>query len=149
MFYITGCLVKKCCCRIRPCALTSSSWHLRGKTMSKQSKCTDMYMRHTGFTDERPPFYLYVRTPYWYGIMYIRSIYFEFIELQSVFSVSLLVCSPWTMSRLRPPTRWPSQCLTTSTPATWPQSPSLRWTWTTSLRHSPHPPTTPPMSWRV
>ncbi len=40
----------------RPYALTSSSRHLGGKTVTKQSKCTDLYARRTGLANEQPHF---------------------------------------------------------------------------------------------
>ena len=37
-------------------ALMSSSRHLRGKTMTKQSRCTDLYAPRTVLANEQPPF---------------------------------------------------------------------------------------------
>ena len=57
----------------RPYSLTTFSRHLRGKTVTKQSKCTYLYVRRTGLDNEQPPFDLYVRAPNWNDIMCIRS----------------------------------------------------------------------------
>ncbi len=40
----------------RPYALTSFNRHLRGKTVTKQSKRTDLCARRTGLANEQPPF---------------------------------------------------------------------------------------------
>ena len=40
----------------RPYALTSSSRHLRGKEVTKQSRRTDLYVRRTVLANEQPPF---------------------------------------------------------------------------------------------
>ncbi len=39
-----------------PYAVTSSSHHLRGKTVTKQWKRTDLYARRTGLANEQSPF---------------------------------------------------------------------------------------------
>ena len=40
----------------RPYALTSSSGYLSGKTVTKQSKRTDLYARRTGLANEQSSF---------------------------------------------------------------------------------------------
>ena len=55
-------------------ALTSSSRHLRGNRVTKQSRRTDLYARRTVLSNEQHPFDLYVRAPYWNDVMCIRSI---------------------------------------------------------------------------
>ena len=58
----------------RPYALPSSSHHLKGKTVTKQSRRTDLYARRTVLANEQSPFDLWVWAPYWNDVMCIRSI---------------------------------------------------------------------------